>query len=66
MADPQQQDEIEALGSIYPTEFTLIAPEEWEQHVETYGWEGQDISNLVKIELQPQDITDESKIYGEL
>ncbi len=66
MADPQQADEIEALGSIYPSEFTLIPESEWEAIIQQYDWYGQDITNMVKIELQPQDISDESKIYGTL
>jgi hypothetical protein len=64
MADPQQADEIEALGSIYPTEFTTVPQSEWEGIVQQFGWDGQDITNLVKIDLQPQDIHDDSKVHG--
>lgn len=66
MVDPQQVDEIEALGSIYPNEFSSIPESEWEVVIHQFGWNGEDIANLVKIDLQPQDITDESKIYGNI
>jgi hypothetical protein len=59
----QQADECEALASIYPSEFAVVAASEWDSLCEDLQWSTDGIHSIVSLNLQPQD-EDNATIHG--
>ncbi len=66
MSDLEQQaEEIEALSAIFPDEFKLLEDVEKEQYFKKFShWEKEKITNVVTVQLQPQEPDAEGKIHG--
>lgn len=67
MSDLEQQtEEIEALSSIFPTEFKVIEGEEREEILARYPkWKELTLTNVITVQLQPQEPDTEGQIHGE-
>jgi hypothetical protein len=62
----QQTEELEALSSIFPTEFKSLDSNsiEYQQYLEKYSeWKNEKLTNLITVELQPQEDSS-NQIHG--
>jgi hypothetical protein len=66
MSDLEQQaEEIEALSAIFPDEFKLLEGAGKEECFKKFSnWEKEKITNVVTVQLQPQEPDAEGKIHG--
>lgn len=68
MSDLEQQlEEIEALSSIFPTEFKQLDDSEKDSYFQKYPhWNAEKtrITNIVTIEMQPQEPDENGNIHG--